>query len=79
MDYVIRKARISCLLDEHDLKMYVDSVVVVPSDADPLKKYQVEMVKTMRLILDGVRDHIVCHIAGKGTTKVMWDALTTLY
>jgi len=32
--YVIWKARISCLLDEHDLKMYVDSVVAVPGDAD---------------------------------------------
>ena len=76
---MIWKARISCLLDEHDLKTYVDSVVVVPADADPLKKYKAEMAKAKRLILDGVRDHVVCHIAGKGTTKEMWDALATLY
>lgn len=37
-NYVIWKVRISCLLDEHDLKTYVDSVVVVPADSDPLKK-----------------------------------------
>ena len=78
-NYVIWKARISCLLDEHDLKMYIDSVVVVPNDTDPLKKYKAEMVKGKWLILDGVRDHVVCHIIGKGTTKEMWDALATLY
>jgi len=78
-NYVIWKARISCLLDEHDLKAYVDSVVVEPVDVDPLKKYKAEMVKAKRLILNKMRDHVVCHIAGKGTTKEMWDALATLY
>jgi len=73
-NYVISKARISFLLDDHDLKMYVDSVVVVLSDGDPLKKYKAEMAKAKQLILDGVRDHVVCHITGKGIAKEMWDA-----
>jgi len=68
-NYVIWKARISCLLDEHDLKTYVNSVVVVPADADPLKKYKAEMGKTKRIILDGVRDHVVSYIAGKDTAQ----------
>ena len=76
---VIWKVRISCLLDEHDLKTYVDSVVAVLADPGSLKKYKVEMVKAKRLILDGVRDHIVCHIAGKDTAQQMWEALATLY
>lgn len=46
---------------------------------DPLKAYKKDMAKAKRLILDGVRDHIVSHIVGKGTTKEMWDALATLY
>jgi len=62
-NYVIWKARMSCLLDEHFLKDYVDSVVVVPADLDPLKQYKREMVKAKRMILDGVKDHVVCHIA----------------
>jgi len=33
------------------------------------------MACAKRLILDGVRDHIVSHIAGKDTAKEMWDAL----
>jgi len=78
-NYVIWKARMSCLLDEHFLKAYVDSVVVVLTDPDPLKKYRGEMVKAKRMILDGVKDHVVCHIANRGAAKEMWDALATLY
>eukprot|EP00253_Pinus_taeda_P004583 PITA_04583 len=31
------------------------------------------------MILDGAKDHVVCHVASKGTAKEMWDALATLY
>jgi len=78
-NYVIWKVRMSCLLDENFLKVYVDKVVAEPIDPDQLKKYKGEMAKTKRMILDGVKDHIVCHIAGKNTAKEMWDALSTLY
>lgn len=78
-NYVIWKERMEFLLDEHSLKTYVDSVVVVPADPNPLKKYRVEMAKTKRMILNGVKDHMVCHVASRGNTKEMWDALATLY
>lgn len=78
-NYVIQKARMLCLLDEHFLKIYIDSVVAELMDPDPLKKYKGEMAKAKRMILDGVTDHIVCHIAGRDTTKEIWDALLTLY
>jgi len=78
-NYVIWKARMSFLLDEHALKTYVDSVVDEPTDADPLKKYKAEMGKAKRMILDGVKDHVVCHIASRATAKEMWDASVTLY
>ena len=78
-NYVIWKVKISYLLDEHDLKTYVNSVVVVLADADPLKKYKAEMAKTKRIILDGVRDQVVSHIADKDNSRQMWEALATLY
>ena len=78
-NYVIWKARMSFLLDEFALKAYIDNVVVVPRDADLLKEYRKEMARVKRLIVDGVRDHVVSHIAGKDTAKQMWDALATLY
>ena len=47
----------------------MDNVVVVPTDPDQNKKYKSDMEKAKRLILDGVKDHIVLHISGKNTTK----------
>ena len=69
----------SFLLDEYGLKAYIDAVVAIPQDADKKKEYKKEMVPAKRLILDGVHDHIVSHIAGKFTAKQMWDALSMLY
>jgi len=37
------------------------------------------MAKAKRLILNKVRDHVVCHIVGKDIARQMWDALATLY
>ena len=54
-------------------------MVVEPTYANPLKKYKAEMAKAKQLILDGVKDHVVCHIASKGTAKDILDALATLY
>lgn len=54
------------LLDEQALKTYGDNVVAVPADVDLLKKYRDEMAKAKRMILDGVKDHVVCHVASKG-------------
>lgn len=78
-NYVIWKAKMPFLLDKHALKTYVDSMVVVTADADPLKKYRAEMAKAKRMILDGVKDHVVCHVASRGAAKEIWDALATLY
>lgn len=69
----------SFLLDEHALKTYVDNMVVVPADADLLKKYWPKMAKAKIMILDGVKDHVVCHVTCRGTAKEMWDVLPTLY
>ena len=77
--YVIWKARISFLIDEYDLKVYINKMVVVPTDPDQLKEYKKEMANAKRLILDEIRDHVVSHIAALGTTKEMWYSLSTLY
>jgi len=37
------------------------------------------MAKEKRMILDGVKDHVFFHITSRGTTKEMWDVLSTLY
>ena len=53
-NYTIWKARMSFLLDEYDLKAYIDNVVVVPHDVDQLKEYMKEMAWEKRMILEGL-------------------------
>lgn len=44
-----------------------------------LHEYQKDEAKARRMIVDGVRDHIVPHLAEKDTTKKMWDAINKLF
>ncbi|KAH9322750.1 hypothetical protein KI387_017389 [Taxus chinensis] len=78
-NFGVRKARISLLLEENGIKEYVTTVVSVPTDATQLLAYKKEDAKARRLILDGVKDHIVPHIAELDTAKTMWDAIMNLY
>lgn len=78
-NYVIWKARISFLLDEHELKAFINSAVDELVVAAPLRAFKKNMAKAKWWILNGVKDHIVSHISSKGTAKEMWDALAKLY
>ena len=69
----------SCLLDEHFLKVSIDNMVTELANPNMLKKYKGDMAKMKRMILDRVKDHVVCHIVGRATAKEMWDALSMLY
>jgi hypothetical protein len=44
-----------------------------------LDVHEVKEAKTQRIILDGVKDHLIPHLAEKKTAKEMWDALKSLY
>ena len=78
-NYVIWKVKILSFLGEYGLKDHAEKVLVVPTDADPLKKYEENQARTKHLIIDGVKDHIIPHIARKTTTNDMWVALDTMY
>ena len=78
-NYVIWKSRIEFLLDEHDLKALIDSAVAEPLDAAHLRALKKNIARAKRLILDGVKDHIVPHIATKNTAREMWVGLENLY
>ena len=69
----------SFLLDEYGLKSYVENVVKIAQDVDQIKEYKREMPKVKQMILDGIWDHLVSHVAEKGTTKEKWYALSELF
>jgi hypothetical protein len=73
------KARILLLLEENDLKEYVEGVVPSPTDPQELAAHRKKEVKAKRMLLDSVKDHLIPHISEKKTTKEMYDALVGLY
>ncbi|KAH9321246.1 hypothetical protein KI387_015885, partial [Taxus chinensis] len=78
-NFGVWKARLSLLLEENGIKDYVTTVVTVPTDATQLAAYKKEDAKARRIVLDGVKDHIVPHISELDMAKKMWDAILNLY
>lgn len=78
-NFVVWKARILSILDRHRIKAFTLRIVAIPVDPADNEKYEEAMAKAKCTILDGVKDHVVQHIAEKETAKEIWDALKTLY
>ena len=73
------KARILLLLEEYDLKGYVEKVILDPNDSRESATNMKQEVKVKRVLLDYVKDHLIPHIFEKKTTKEMYEALVGLY
>ena len=59
------KERIISVLDEADVWDIGEKTVIIPTDATQLAAYKRKCAKAKRLILDGVKDHIIPHVRGK--------------
>ena len=79
-NYLQWKVQMLVVLKENKIWNYVISVVVVPAiNPVSLDFHEVKEAKSQRIILDGVKDHLIPHLAKKKTTKEMWDALKNLF
>ena len=59
----------------------IDSDVPKPISTNValLDAWKKKVAKTQRILLEGVKDHIVSSLHGKATPFVMWKALTDLF
>ena len=57
----------------------VEKIVTIPTDATQLAKFKKKNAKAKRLILDGIKDHVILHVRGKDHTFEVWESLTNLY
>jgi hypothetical protein len=73
------KERILLLLEENDLKEYVEVVVASPTDPQELVVHKKKEVKAKRVLLESIKDHLIPHISEKKYAKEMYDALVSLY
>jgi hypothetical protein len=73
------KDRIIFLLEENDLKEYVEMVILDPNDPQELTTHWKREVKAKQVLLDSVKDHLIPHISKTTKAKDMYDALVFLY
>ena len=69
------------VLEDNGLKGYIDADVPKPAATDTanLDAWQKKVAKARRILLEGVRDHIVSSLHGKTTPHTMWKVLTDLF
>ena len=69
------------VLEDNGLKEFIDKYIPKPPtiDAQDLVEWRKCVMKTRRIILKGVRDHIVLKLHRKETPYEMWKALTSLF
>ena len=81
LNYIAWKDRMEAVLDDDGLKEFIDAEIPKPasSDAAALDAWQKKREKCQRILLEGVKDHIVSILHGKASPFLMWKALTYLF
>ena len=69
------------VLDDNRFQEYVNTKIPKPrsTNAQNLAQWKKDVAKVRRIILEGVRDHIVLNIHDKETPFSMWKALIELF
>ena len=69
LNYIVWKDRIEAVLEDNGLKEFIYSDVPKPGSSDValLIAWQKKVAKTRRILLEGVKDHIVSSLHRKST------------
>eukprot|EP00253_Pinus_taeda_P021301 PITA_21301 len=80
-NYIAWKDRMEAVLEENGLKDLIDQEVHKPTiaNAQELEEWKKCVARARRILLEGVRDHIVSSLHGKETPFSMWKTLKDLY
>jgi hypothetical protein len=70
---------IGLVLEENGLLEIAEGKVATLADPVQLTTHNKKDVKARRIVVDGVKDHIIPHLSSKKTMKDMWEALVKLY
>ena len=72
-NYITWKYRMEAVLDDNGLKEFIDAEIPKPTsnDAAALDAWQTKTAKCRRILLEGVKDHIVSSLHGKVSPFLM--------
>ena len=73
------RERIGLVLEENGLLEIGEGKVEETTNLVKLATHNKKYGKAKRIIVNGVKEHIIPHLSGKKTTKDMWEALVKLY
>jgi hypothetical protein len=81
LNYISWKDRMEAVLEDNDLKEFIDKDVPKPyaTDAANLDAWKKKVEKARRILLEGLRDHNVSNLHGKATPYAIWKNLTDLF
>eukprot|EP00253_Pinus_taeda_P025239 PITA_25239 len=81
LNYIAWKDRMEAVLEGNGLKEFIDQEIPKPTstNAQEFAEWKKCVAKVRRIILEGVRDHIVLSLHGKDTPFSMWKTLKDLY
>ena len=80
-NHIAWKDRMEVVLEDNGLKDFINSDVPKPGSSDValLDAWKNKTAKTRRILLEGVKNHIVSKLHGKATPLLMWKALIDLF
>ena len=80
-NYIAWKDGMEAVLEDNGLKDFIDAEIAKPSssDAASLEAWKKKTTKCRRILLEGVKDHIVSILHGKASPFLMWKDLTNLF
>jgi len=64
---------------EYGLNKFAEKTIAFHTDAQQAEAHNKNDAKARRIILDGVKDHIVPHLSGFDTIRKMLEAIIKLY
>jgi len=63
-NYIAWKDKMEAVLDDNGLKEFIDAEVPKPTDAAQVEAWQKKTSKCRRILLEGMKDHIVSSLHG---------------
>ena len=78
-NYSIWKERIALVLEDSEIWQFVEQTQIPPTNATLMNIHKKKDMKSKRVILKGVKDHIIPNVSRKKIDREMWKGLTKLY
>ena len=79
LNYVRWKLQMKLILKENDLKEFIEKSDQPPKENDELNKGEKDNARAMKLIVDGVKDHLLPIISELDTTNKMLQTLEEMF